>query len=182
VLALTGEVGTIKERWMIPLFFSLPLGLFVMFPALGREEIYADIRRVAVFVALCLLALLPLRLWLGPAFGKTMTQHHPYAQLAAAVEQQCPTARTIVTESLLTAGNLRFARPALRTVLLEDAERERIPVAGPAALVTHDGAAPASLAEFHTLYPNISLGRPVVLSLALEDDSGKRLGFMISCL
>jgi 4-amino-4-deoxy-L-arabinose transferase-like glycosyltransferase len=181
VLAFTGEVGTIKERWMIPLLFSLPLGLFVMFPALGREEIYADIRRIAVFVALCLLALLPLRLLLGPAFGKVMTQHHPYEQLAAAVQQHCPLARTIVTESLLTAGNLRFARPALRTVLLEDAERERTPVAAPAALVTHAGAAPASLALFRTLYPDISLGRRAVPSLAVEDGSGKRMDFMVAC-
>jgi hypothetical protein len=180
-LAFTGEVGTIKERWMIPLFFSLPLGLFVMFPALGREEIYADIRRVAVFVALCLLALLPLRLWLGPAFGKVMTQHHPYAQLAEAAQRQCPLARTIVTESLLSAGNLRFFQPALHTVLLEDAQRERIPLAGPAALVTHAEAAPASLAAFRTLYPDIGLGRRADLSLPLQDGSGRRLGFMVSC-
>jgi 4-amino-4-deoxy-L-arabinose transferase-like glycosyltransferase len=182
VLALTGEVGTIKERWMIPLFFSLPLGLFVMFPALGKEEIYADIRRIAVFVALCLLALLPLRLWLGPAFGKVMTQHHPYEQLSAEVQRHCPLARTIVTESLLSAGNLRFARPALRTVLLEDAERERIPLAGPGALVTHAGAAPASLAEFHALYPDISTRPGANLSLAVEDGSGKRMDFMVACL
>jgi len=181
VLAFTGEVGTIKERWMIPLLFSLPLGLFVMFPALGREEIYADIRRIAVFVALCLLALLPLRLWLGPAVGKVMTQHHPYAQLAAAVQRQCPLARTVVTESLLTAGNLRFFQPTLRTVLLEDAQRERIPVAGPVALVTHAGEGPASLAAFDALYPDTSLARRAVTSLALEDGSGKRMDFMVAC-
>jgi len=181
VLALTGEVGTIKERWMIPLLFSLPLGLFVMFPALGREEIYADIRRSAVFVALCLLALLPLRLWLGPATGKVMTQHHPYEQLAAEVQRHCPLARTIVTESLLTAGNLRFARPALHTVLLEDAQRERVSLAGPVALVTHAGAGPASLAAFHALYPDIGLGRRTVLSLAVEDGSGQRMDFLAAC-
>jgi 4-amino-4-deoxy-L-arabinose transferase-like glycosyltransferase len=180
-LALTGEVGTIKERWMIPLLFSLPLGLFVMVPALAREEIHADIRRIAVFVALCLLALLPLRLVLGPAFGKVMTQHHPYPQLAAAVERQCPLARTVVTESLLTAGNLRFDRPELHTVLLEDAQRERIPIAGPAALVTHAGEAPASLAAFHTLYPGIRLDRRAYLSLPLEDGSGRRLDFVAAC-
>ena len=181
VLALTGEVGTIKERWMIPLFFSLPLGLFVMFPALGREAIYTDIRRIAVFVALCLLALLPLRLWLGPAAGKLMTQHYPYEQLAVAVQRQCPLARTVVTESLLSAGNLRFARPALRTVLLEDARRERIALAGAAALVTHAEAAPASLAAFHALFPDVSVGRPAGLSLPLQDGSGRRMGFMVSC-
>jgi 4-amino-4-deoxy-L-arabinose transferase-like glycosyltransferase len=182
VLALTGEVATIKERWMIPLLFSLPLGLFVLFPALRRQEIFADIRHSAVFVALGLLALLPLRLWLGPAFGKEMTQHHPYAQLARAVERQCPAARTVVTESLLTAGNLRFARPRLRTLLLEDERRAPQALDGPAVLVTHAHAAPAALAEFHALYPAVKPGPPAELGLALEDGSGRQFGFMIACL
>jgi hypothetical protein len=182
VLALTGEVATIKERWMIPLLFSLPLGLFVLFPALRRQEIFADIRHSAVFVALCLLALLPLRLWLGPAFGKEMTPHHPYAQLARAVERQCPAARTVVTESLLTAGNLRFAQPRLRALLLEDERRAPQALDGPAVLVTHAHAAPAALAEFHTLYPAVKPGPPAELGLALEDGSGRKLGFMIACL
>jgi hypothetical protein len=180
-LALTGEVGTIKERWMIPLLFSLPLGLFVMFPALGRDAIYRDLARVGTVFALCLLAMLPLRTWLGPAFGKDMTRLHPYAALARSVEQQCPAARTIVTESLLTAGNLRFARPAWATVLLDDAQRERPPLTGPAALVTHAQAAPGALAAFHAVWPVARLAQRTEVSLALEDGRGRRMDFMIAC-
>jgi 4-amino-4-deoxy-L-arabinose transferase-like glycosyltransferase len=180
-LALTGEVGTIKERWMIPLLFSLPLGLFVMFPALGRDAIYRDLARVGTVFALCLLAMLPLRTWLGPAFGKDMTRLHPYAALARSVEQQCPAARTIVTESLLTAGNLRFARPAWATVLLDDAQRERPPLTGPAALVTHAQAAPGALAAFHAVWPAARLAQSTDVSLALEDGRGRRMDFMIAC-
>jgi hypothetical protein len=181
-LALTGEVGTIKERWMIPLFFSLPLGLFVMFPSLGRDEIYRDLTRVAGAFALCLLAMLPLRTWLGPAFGKDMTRHHPYTALTQAVMRHCPAARTVVTESLLTAGNLRFARPALATVLLEDAQRERPPLNGPAALVTHAAAAQDALDTFHDLWPDARLAPGLDLELAVEDGSGRRMGFMVACL
>jgi 4-amino-4-deoxy-L-arabinose transferase-like glycosyltransferase len=180
-LALTGEVGTIKERWMIPLFFSLPLGLFVMFPALGRDAIYRDLTRLAGGFALCLLAMLPLRTWLGPSFGKDMTRNHPYAALSAAVAQRCPAARTIVTESLLTVGNLRFARPAMATVLLEDAQRERPPLNGPAALVTHAWAAPDARAAFHVLWPDARLGQGLALALAVEDSSGRRMDFMVAC-
>jgi hypothetical protein len=180
-LALTGEVGTIKERWMIPLLFSLPLGLFVMFPLLAREEIYTDIWRVAGVAALCLLALLPLRLWLGPSTGKIMTHHHPYRELAEAVQRSCPLARSIVTESLLTAGNLRFARPGMRTLLLEDAQREHTALPGPAMLVTHVDAAPESRAAFHALWPAARLGQPASLSLAVEDGSGRRMDFMVAC-
>jgi 4-amino-4-deoxy-L-arabinose transferase-like glycosyltransferase len=181
-LALTGEVGTIKERWMIPLLFSLPLGLFVMLPALGRDAIYRDLSRVGAVFALCLLAMLPLRTWLGPAFGKDMTRHHPYAALAQAVKQQCPAARTIVTESLLSAGNLRFARPALATVLLDDALRERPALKGPAALVTHAQAAPGAQAAFHAIWPDARLGPRREVSLALEDGRGRRMDFTIACL
>jgi hypothetical protein len=182
VLALTGEVGTIKERWMIPLLFSLPLGLFVMFPALRREELFADLRRIGIVVALGLLALVLLRNWLGPAFGKAMTFHHPYGALSSEVQRRCPQARTIVTESLLTAGNLRFQRPGMATLLLEDAQREHTPLAGPAALVTHAHAAPASLAEFHALWPAVGLGSsPATLGLAVTDGRGGRMDFTIAC-
>jgi 4-amino-4-deoxy-L-arabinose transferase-like glycosyltransferase len=181
-LALTGEVGTIKERWMIPLLFSLPLGLPLMFPALDRDAIHADILRVAAVAALGLLILLPARTWLGPAVGKDMTRHHPYAELADVVERQCPQARTIVTESLLSAGNLRFARPAMPSLLLEDARREGMPLARPAALVTHAQDAPAALAVFQAAWPDARLARREVVSLALEDGSGRRMDFMLACI
>ena len=167
---------------MIPLLFSLPLGLFVMFPALGRDDIYRDLTRVATVFALGLLAMLPLRTWLGPVLGKDMTRHHPYAGLAAAVERRCPPARTIVTESLLSAGNLRFARPAMTTLLLEDARREATPLPGPAALVTHARDAPSALAVFHATWPQARLARRAVVSLALEDGSGRRMDFMLACV
>ena len=167
---------------MIPLLFSLPLGVFVMFPALGRDAIYTDILRVGAVAVLCLLVLVPARTWLGPLFGKEMTRHHPYAALAEAVRRHCPAARTIVTESLLSAGNLRFARPAVSTLLLEDARREGLALAGPAALVAHAQDAPAALADFHAAWPAARLERRQQLRLALEDGSGRRMAFTLACL
>jgi 4-amino-4-deoxy-L-arabinose transferase-like glycosyltransferase len=180
VLALTGEVGTIKERWMIPLLFSLPLGLFVMFPSLRRDELFADVRRVGLTVALALLALVLLRNWLGPSFGKAMTYHHPYGQLSRVVQQRCPTARSIVTESLLTAGNLRFLRPGMSTLLLEDAQREGTSLLRPAALVSQ--AMPESLAAFRALWPDAKLAQPETLSLAVEDGRGRTMDFSVACV
>ena len=153
-----------------------------MFPALGRDEIYRDLTRVATVFALGLLAMLPLRTWLGPALGKDMTRHHPYAALSQAVARQCPAARTIVTESLLSAGNLRFARPAMATVLLDDAQRERPALNGPAALVTHAQAAPAALAAFHAIWPRASPGPRVEVNPQVEDGTGRRMAFMVACV
>jgi hypothetical protein len=181
-LALTGEVGTIRERWMIPLLFSLPLGIFVMFPEINKDAVCADIQRVAAAAALCLLVLLPARTWLAPLFGKTMTRHHPYAALADAIRRHCPAARTVVTESLLSAGNLRFARPAVSTLLLEDARRAHLPLAGPAALVAHTQDAASALAVFHAVWPNARLEGREELRLALEDGSVRHMAFTLACV
>jgi len=181
VLVSTGEVGTIKERWMIPLLFSLPLGMCVMFPALASDAVCAAILRVSGTVALCLLALLPGRTWLGSAVGKEMTRHHPYAALADALQQHCPAARAIVTESLLSAGNLHFVRPALPALLLEDALREPMPLPSPAAFVAHAREAPAAQAMFHQAWPAARLENPELVSLPLEDGSGRRMAFLLAC-
>ena len=181
-LVLTGEVGTIKERWMIPLLFSLPLGVLVMFPVLAQDAICTAILRVSGAVALCLLALLPGRTWLGPAIGKEMTRHHPYAALADALPRHCPAARAIVTESLLSAGNLHFVRPALPALLLEDALRESVPLPVPAAFVAHARAAPSAQAMFYRAWPAAQLTNPQLVSLPLEDGSGRRMAFLLACV
>lgn len=165
---------------MIPLLFSLPLGVFLMFPALRRKEVFADVRRAGVVVALGLLALVPLRNWLGPSFGKAMTYHHPYGQLSRVVQQRCPAARTIVTENLLTAGNLRFLRPSMSTLLLEDAQREGTPLTGQAALVAQ--GIPESLAAFRALWPAARLAQPETFHLPVEDGSGRKMDFMVACI
>jgi len=181
-LVLTGEVGTMKERWMVPLLFSLPLGMFVMFPTLAKDAVCADILRVSAVVALCLLALLPGRTWLGPVFGKEMTRHHPYAALSDALQRHCPAARAIVTESLLSTGNLHFARPALPSLLLEDALREPVPLPSPAAFVAHAREATAAETMFHQAWPAARLENVALVSLPLEDGSGRRMAFMLACV
>jgi hypothetical protein len=139
--------------------------------------------RVATGVcALALLAMLPLRTWLGPAFGKDMTRHHPYAALSQAVRQHCPAARTIVTESLLSAGNLRFARPAQwPPCCWKTCSASGPALIGPAALVAHAHDAPAALAAFHAAWPDVRLEQREEISLAIEDGSGRRMAFVLAC-
>jgi len=154
-----------------------------MFPRLNKDGTCAEILRVATVAALCLLVLLPARTWLAPLFGKTMTPHHPYAVLADAIRRHCPAARTVVAESLLSAGNLRFARPAVSTLLLlEDARRAHLPRAGPAALVAHTQDAAAALAVFHAVWPGARLEGRDELRLALEDGTARHMAFMLACV
>jgi MFS family permease len=180
-LALSGQVGTIKERWMIPLLFSLPLALFVMAPGLRTRAVCARIRRAAGVVALLWLLLLPARIWLWPAFGQVVMPHHPYAQLADAIRERCPAAPTVVTESLLSAGNVRFARPELRTLLLEDMTRDKTRLSGQVVLLTHADAGAHWRHAFQERYPGARMLRQERLILPMRFGGPGNLSFDVAC-
>jgi hypothetical protein len=180
-LALSGQVGTVKERWMIPLLFSLPLALFVMAPGLRTRALCARIRRIAGAVALLWLLLLPARIWLWPAFGQVVMPHHPYAQLAEAIHEHCPAAPTVVTESLLSAGNVRFARPELRTLLLEDMARDRTRLSGQVVLLTHADADAHWRRSFQARYPGARMLRQERLQLPMRFGAPGTLSFDVAC-
>jgi hypothetical protein len=180
-LALSGQVGTVKERWMIPLLFSLPLALFVMAPGLRTRAVCARIRRVAGAVALLWLLMLPVRIWLGPALGQVALPHHPYAQLADAVRERCPSAATVVTDSLLSAGNVRFSRPELRTLLFEDMARDKTRLSGQVVLLTHADADAHWRRAFQDRYPGARLLRQERLILPMRFGAPGTLSFDIAC-
>ncbi|QJE00840.1 hypothetical protein HH212_13080 [Massilia forsythiae] len=180
-LAFTGQVGTIKERWMMPLLFPLPLAAFVLLPALRSARACAAIRRAAVAAGLLFLALLPARTWLTPAFGMVVVPHHPYERLADALRRACPAAQVVVTESLLSAGNLRFARPELRTVLLDAAPGTGPPPSGMVLLVTHDEAGPGWQRSFHAAYPQAALLHRQHVRLARRFGSPGSMAFDVGC-
>jgi 4-amino-4-deoxy-L-arabinose transferase-like glycosyltransferase len=181
VLALSGQVGTIKERWMMPLLFALPLAAFVVLPALRAPAVCRTVRRAAIVAALFFLALLPARIWLAPAFGMVAVPYHPYAQLAAELQRRCPAAQTVVTESLLSAGNLRFERPGLRTVLLDEAARAGTRLSGQVMLVTHLDPESRWPRAFLAAYPGARPVRQERLRLALRFGSPGDLTFDVTC-
>lgn len=180
-LAVSGQVGTIKERWMMPLLFSLPPAAFVLLPALRAPAACAAIRRVGLAAALLFLALLPARIWLTPAFGMVVVPHHPYERLADRLRRACPAARTVVTESLLSAGNLRFARPELDAVLLEAAPGTGPPVGGTVLLVTHAQAGALWQRRFHVAYPQAVLLHEQRFYLARRFGSPGSMAFDVGC-
>lgn len=181
-LALSGQVGTIKERWMIPLLFSLPLALFVMAPGLRTRAVCVRIRRAAGAVALLWLLLLPARIWLWPAFGQVVMPHHPYAQLAGVLRERCPTAGTVVTESLLSAGNLRFERPELRTLLLADMAHGTPRLSGRVVLLTQADADGHWRRAFQERYPGAKLLRQESLQLPMRFGGPGTLSFELACV
>jgi hypothetical protein len=153
LLVLTGVVGTVKERWLTPVLFSLPLAAAVMLPALRRPEAARKILRIATAVGLLMLALVPGRTWLGPAFGKAVAPHYPYKPLAEALQRRYPSARAVVTDDIMLAGNLSFVRPGLHPLMLDDALRDRRPLAGEVLLVAQEGQEQGLRRDFRAAYP-----------------------------
>lgn len=119
-LVLTGEVGRIKDRWLQPLLFSLPVALFLLMPELPARPLLARIGKACAAMALAVLLLIPARVVLGPMLGKHVRQHLPFPELAAELARRFPQVLTVVTDGTLLAGNLHFQHPAWRTSLLKD--------------------------------------------------------------
>ncbi len=120
VVVLTGEVGKVKDRWLQPLLFSLPVALFVLTPEFPARPLLARIGKACAAMALAILLLIPLRVLVGPMLGKHVRQHLPFPELAAELAQRFPQVRTVVADGTLLAGNLHFQHPAWRTTLLRD--------------------------------------------------------------
>lgn len=152
-IVFTGEVGKIKDRWMMPLLFSLPLALFTVTPGLSRQAAFERLRPVVVAVGLLVLLLLPMRTWFGPVLGKVAPPHHPYPELASELVRRFPATTTVVTYGTLVAGNLHFEQPRLRTLLLEHAIRREKRLAGQVLLVMDEDAKTGWLDRFRLAYP-----------------------------
>ena len=180
-VAFGGQVGTVKDRWMIPVLFHLPLAACVLVPALRTPRATRRLWRLAVVFAFACLALLPLRVFVGSLAGRITTVHHPYAALARVVNGRCPGARAIVTESLLTAGNLRFVHPMWRAVLLDADVVPGPPLAGPVALVTHAGAWAGWQGRFNAAYPAAVADAQARVELPLGYGADGTMAFAIAC-
>lgn len=186
LLVLLGVVGTIKERWLMPMLFSLPLGLLIWLPALRRPAPRRRLLRIAAVAAVVTLALLPARICFGPAIGKTVAAHYPYAPLAHALAQRYPGAHAVVANDVMLAGNLLFAQragPALQAalpaMLLEDLQRERRALQGELLLVTQDGYPQGLGTGFHAAYPGARLLAQERIELPLRLGGRGMLGFTV---
>lgn len=120
VVVLTGEVGKIKDRWIEPLLFSLPVALFVLLPALPRKAMLIRVSQVVAGLALAILLLIPARVLIGPMLGKYVRQHYPYPELSDELTRRFPHVEVVVAGGTLLAGNLHFQHPEWQTWLLKD--------------------------------------------------------------
>ena len=161
-LVLSGELTKIKDRWMQPILFLLPLAFFVIFPSLARSTVCRSILRVAGVFAIIILAGLSARAY----FGKNTRA--PYGELSAQLMQRFPQTKTLVASELTDAGNLYLHNPAWTVMLLPKILQSQ-PVINEDVLLIDSGAPPNKwLNSFLNAYPSsvvrqrgrLEIGRP----------------------
>jgi 4-amino-4-deoxy-L-arabinose transferase-like glycosyltransferase len=177
VLVLSGEVSKIKDRWMQPLLFSLPLAFFMIFPALAQADVFRRILRVVAVAAVVIMLGLVLRVYLGASSGKLVRAHHPYPQLAAEIGREFPDIRTVVTSSKLVAGNLHFYRQTLRTLLLNQLIGQPLPLDEKILLIVPEGTQPGWLQGFRAAYPQSTVEQEGRIRLPYRFGSKKLMSF-----
>jgi 4-amino-4-deoxy-L-arabinose transferase-like glycosyltransferase len=140
-LLLTGEISHMKARWILPLLTSLPLAVFLFWPALQREEIYRGIAFAAAAAAVTVLLGLQLRVYLKPALGSYSAPHYPYSALSEELKRRFPDAQLIAGD-LRDAGNLHFQEPARRPLIFDQVMSEHAVLNGKVLLIFQEDMRP----------------------------------------
>jgi hypothetical protein len=110
-------VTNVKDRWLAPLLFPLPLYLFLRLRDVpvppARRRAFAWVLAVAAVAALGgRLA----QAWVGPSFGIHTRLSAPFTELARQIGAAGFAGGTIVADGILLGGNLRLAFPTARVL------------------------------------------------------------------
>ncbi len=177
VLAFGGYLGNVKGRWLQPLLFSLPLALFVLFPATATPLVFRRMICIAGIAAVSVLTALALRPHVLPAMGKDLRIHQPFPELAAEVVQRFPHARVLVGQNRYTAGNFRFQQVSLPAVLLEDVLRHAVHMEGTAVFLVQTGTADGWQRHLRDAYPAAAVLEQGHISARPSKGGGEMLMF-----
>lgn len=116
LVVLSGAATQIKSRWLVALFFLLPLYLAAKMEALGEPAPSGALRRFAIPV-IAVMVLVPLTLFGRPllaAFGQYGKQNVPYGPAIAEILKSRPdTPSLILASDQQLAGNARLNAPAV---------------------------------------------------------------------
>jgi hypothetical protein len=166
-LVLSGELTSIKGRWLQPILFLLPLAFFVIFPALARRTVCRSILWTAGVFAIIILAGLSAR----AHFGKN-TQA-PFAELSAQLMLRFPQTRTLVASELTDAANLYLHNPAWTVMLLPKIVQSRPAIRGDVLLIDSGDHPGNWLDNFLKAYPSSVVRQRGRLDVGkLEDQQG----------
>lgn len=123
LVVLSGAATEIKSRWLVALFFLLPLYLAAKMEALGEPASPGALRRFAIPV-IAVMVLVPLTLfgrpWLA-AFGQYGKQNVPYGPAIAAILKSGADAPSLILAAdQQLAGNARLNAPGIAALAPSD--------------------------------------------------------------
>jgi 4-amino-4-deoxy-L-arabinose transferase-like glycosyltransferase len=147
-LVLSGGLTSIKDRWMQPMLFLLPLAFFAILPSLARRTVCRSILWVAGVFAILILAGLSTRAYVGK------NTRAPFSELSAQLKQRFPQTRTLVASDLTVAGNLYLHNPAWTVLLLPRMLQSRPAISGEVLLIDSGAHKDNWLDSFLDAYPS----------------------------
>jgi len=109
--AIAADVSSIRGRWLLPVFYGVPIGLVLALrPRLtqGRVRI---VLVVATVIAAGVLVLFPLRVVYGPRIGDPRRLNSPFPTFVRQIRDLGFRRGVIETNSQFVAGNLMLAFP-----------------------------------------------------------------------
>jgi 4-amino-4-deoxy-L-arabinose transferase-like glycosyltransferase len=147
-LVLSGVLTSIKDRWMQPMLFLLPLAFFAIFPTLLQPTVCRSILWVAGVFAIAILAGLTARAYVGK------TTRAPFGELSVQLMLRFPQTRTVVASELTEAGNLYLHNPAWTVMPLPGILRSRPDISGDVLVIDCGRQRDNWLDSFLEAYPS----------------------------
>jgi hypothetical protein len=185
LLVLGFEVTQVKERWLHPLLYGMPIAAALWSSWRLPPRRLKAVLIVAGVCAIAVIVMLPARTVVGPVFGRTNLLNAPFADLAARIRTAGFDKGGILANSNKLGGNLRLQFPA-DTVVTPEYPNFDLPDAGPYLLVwkaNSDGPVPGALAALLEQTTGRQLPplppRYVTADMLYSPDESMRLGFVI---
>lgn len=176
LLVVFGGAAHVKDRWLVPLFFVVPLYLCLKIEA-SNVHVPNALRRLMPIIATIMIAVPGIlfgRIAAASLNGDYERLNTPYAQLASALRQQGEPG-AIVAESSLLAGNLRKDLLPVTVISLDyPGFTPAVPISKqhPVLIVwqlgrKEGGALPAKAAEWLRSVPELSGLAPKVSTIEI---------------
>ncbi len=111
VLILTFRATGFRERWFQTLLAGSPVAVVALLSNRldsGRVKVFAWLGLTLMVVVLCMV---PGRILFGEPLGREEPLMRPYAEVGAQIRAAIPPDAAVITDTLLTAGNIRLALP-----------------------------------------------------------------------